>query len=255
MSNSPFNRPAFPLSVQRRIHTYAPCLVLAAAAAFAACGKDGTGPGAVVSASLTPADTSIFKGDSATIEAVVQYEFGTGPAETVAWGVSDSSVLELSVVGTGVASVTGLTRGDAYVIALINTEFWDSSEVRIGDIGDIRWRAEGVGANTYSGAALDASGRIYTVYWDSFPGTLSALTPGGEVVYSVPGAWADFAGTVLSDGTAYSNGSQYVQRNAPDGSQDWQAACGTSYSGIAVDLDGSVACVSPGSLISRCLPG
>jgi hypothetical protein len=193
-----------------------------------------------LTAYLEPEDSSVYIGDSLTVQAIVEGRSGPETPDTIVWAASDSSVIELSEVGPGELKVRSLARGTSWVIALINDYYADSALVTIDSVGDIRWRVEGVGDRTWSGASLDASGRIYTV--QNGPDMLSAVTPDGDVAYTVSGDWADLSGNVLPNGTAYANGGLYVQRNSPSGALDWQVTCGTSHSGIAIDSSGYVAC-------------
>ena len=119
----------------------------------------------------------------------MEYWSGPGLPDTVEWSVSDDAVLELVQTQRGEATVRGVSRGTAYVLADMNGEFRDSTEVRVGGIGDLRWRVEDAAAMPVSGPALDAAGRIYTV--SNRPDSLFAVNADGTVAYAVPSCWAD----------------------------------------------------------------
>jgi hypothetical protein len=235
--------------------TGGPFVLLAVILTEAGCRNDGVRPDVLVSVSISPSDSTVFAGDTVTYEALAEYESGIREPDSLVWRVSDSAVLSLTAEADGTATVVGLDRGEGYVICEVDEVVVDSSALIVVRPGDVRWRVEGAGATTYSGPALDAQGRIYTVYIDEHPGTLNAVSPAGDVIFSITGCWSDFSGSVLPDGTAYTTRGLCVQRNAPDGSVDWRNVdCWSgSYGGIAVDLNGAVICMDD-TLLMRISP-
>lgn len=215
--------------------------LLIALSATAGC-SDSTGPLEILDVSLEPSDTLLITGESATFGALAEYEWGVYPADSVSWSVSDIGVLRIIGVEDARATVSADASGEAFIIATLG-QFTDSARVIAVEPGDVRWRAEGIGAATFSGPALDDQGRIYTVQPGDFPGRLSLTLPDGQPAFSVSACWADLSGSVLPDGTAFTNGSQCVRRHAPDGATEWLVACGSSYAGTAVASDGSVVCL------------
>ncbi|MGD8700071.1 MAG: hypothetical protein PVJ43_12315, partial [Gemmatimonadales bacterium] len=204
-----------------------------------------TEPPKALSASIVPADTTIFAGDALTFQAVVEYESGPQPPDTVVWVVSDLEVLSLPVVQDGRATVTGSERGASYVIATINKTFVDSALVQVVRPGDTRWRVT-VGATwQIPTPALDGQERVYVVHAGADGRVLSAFKPDGILAYSVPTCpFSEMSPAVSVDGSAYVTGSGCTQRHAPDGSVDWTFSQGSWDGGVAVASDGSVVIVS-----------
>lgn len=216
--------------------------VLALAVSGIGCG-DSLAPGEVLSVAIAPADTTAFAGDSITFEAFVEHRSGLGSPDTVLWSVSDPGVLSLSQEPGGRASVTAQKRGEAYLIALINAEFVDSSHVTVVQPGDVRWRLKDEARLlAASGPALDGLGRVYVSHiGNGEQELLSAFTTNGESVFSVPSCVSRLSPSISDNGHAYTTGISCTQGHGPDGTAEWGEPFGTFDGGLAVAADGSIA--------------
>jgi outer membrane protein assembly factor BamB len=204
--------------------------------------ESSTEPPKALSASITPADTTIFVGDTVTLEVVVEYESGPAAPDTVVWTITDSVVLSRPVVEDGRATVAGRERGVGYVIAEINNEFVDSAEVTVVRPGDVRWQVEINNGTSTTGPALDSQGRVYVTHWG--PEQLTAFEPSGAMLYSVAGCLGNMSPSVSSDNHAYASGGACIRRYGPSGAVDWALSVGTFDGGIALASDGSAVAIT-----------
>jgi hypothetical protein len=212
-------------------------VILASLLLQVGCSDDRVQPDRLLSVSLSPTDSTIFAGDALTYEAMAEYESGTRQPDSVKWTVSKPEVLSLTVEAGASATVTGMERGEGFVVVEVDDQLVDSAQVTVVQPGDVRWVTD-VSYGSYSGPALDAWGRVFVVGG----GNLTALSPLGEIVFSVPYCnWSELSGSVLPDGTAYTTGNSCVQRHASDGSLVWQFDDGgTRKGGVAVTSSGGV---------------
>ncbi len=234
--SAPFRYP-YPLSGIRILRTVALWVAAGGAIALMSCG-DSTEPDLPHSASLAPGDSTIWRGDSLRVTAVVEWTSGPRTPETVAWAVSDSFVIDLAVVATGVAKVEGVGAGTAWVTAIINTEYTDSCEVTVVEGGDVLWRRGLSASGSYAGPALDDQGRIYVSV--NQPDSLIAFRPNGDLIYRAPACWSYIGPSVAPSGVAYANGFDCMQQHGPDGAIDWTVPFGSMDGGLAIHSDGSV---------------
>lgn len=149
---------------------------------------DTSGPGVILSVSLSPADSTLFAGDSLRVDVSVEYESGPNVPESVTWGVWDPAVLAVRALTDGGAMVTGMENGRAYVIATVDETGVDSAAVEVRP-GDVRWIAD-VGGGSLNHTALDSSQRIYVVNADGpgplLNGMLHGLMADGTSLYAEP---------------------------------------------------------------------
>ncbi|NIW35220.1 MAG: PQQ-binding-like beta-propeller repeat protein [Gemmatimonadetes bacterium] len=211
--------------------------------AIAAC-EDGTGPGDVA-LTFTPADTTLFSGDSLAIDLSVASGSDPASAANAEWTVSDSSVLGVRALAGGAARVRARARGTAYVIATVEDRFVDSARVRVVEFGDARWRVPRLAPHGTTAPALDGQGRVYSgLFRDS---TFMALSSEGTPIFSVSSTWSYLSPAVMAEGTSYTEG-RTLQRHAADGGLDWNVDYAYTWvgHGLAVDADGTVVCLDPG---------
>jgi outer membrane protein assembly factor BamB len=147
-------------------------------------------------------------------------------------------VLRLSGITGSEVEVTGLARGEAYVIAVIEEEFRDTAWVEVVEPGQERWRVS-VGEHAFSGrrVALDGQGRVYVAV--DQPGELVAVDPAGELLFQVAACSSTLSPAVTLEGFAVTGGLGCTQRLTPEGALVWSVPVGELDSGAAVAADGS----------------
>lgn len=206
-----------------------------AAAAVAACNSSVTGTGNGSSATIEPSDTLLLTGEELTLRAVVQYDVGAGDPSAIAWGVSDTSVLGLTVTDL-TALVTAKDSGMSYVVARINNTFRDSARVAVVGPGNVRWRRS-LTTSALS-PAIDGEGRILVGIGTTSP-KLMALDPAGHTSYTSPSC-ASVLGPSVSDGdTAWTTGDACTRAHLVDGSAAFtKVPFGTLGGGVAVTANG-----------------
>lgn len=175
----------------RRLARWAGRLVLLGAAACD--GEPPLVPPVPAAIVLTASDTLTAPGHPLTFTAVVVDADGQPVlSAAVAWSVRDTLRGRITAEG---AFTGGPWVGRVYVRAhLADPPLAESLAVRVVPPGTVRWvwAAAELGGTMPSigGPALAPDGTVYVLVdtgsWPDYPGTLVALTPGGEVVWSTP---------------------------------------------------------------------
>lgn len=215
------------------------CLLLALAPLQVGCSDDGVEPDRLLSVSLSPTDSTIFVGDAVVYEARARYESGTRPPDSVTWTVSNPGVLLVTIETGSSATVTGIERGEGFVIAEVDEQLVDSVHVAVVGPGDVRWRADTEGASGWGNtAALDDLARIYV---SGQANGLYAYSTSGELLFTEPSCYSVSSPSVAPNGTAYLTGHDCTQARNADGSLRWSLPIGAGIEGgVAVTSDGSV---------------
>lgn len=217
---------------------FAAALGAAAAIAFGAgCQKNESliNPYEALSGSVTTPDTTVLAGVAFEVAAEVEYRSGPGAPSKVVWSVSDGSVLKLATDFGRTVEVSGLKRGEAFVIAFMNDRFRDSAKVTVFAPGDVKWRTP-IQGTSLSSPALDLDGNSYIA---EVGHGLAVIEPDGSLFFRIDACAGELAPSVLETGSAYLTGDGCAEERAPDGGLGWSVGFGSADGGPAVAADGS----------------
>lgn len=198
-------------------------------------------------AEITTGDTLIFQGETVVYTALAIYGIGPGVPQSIRWGASDTTVVEVDVQSDGTADVEALKEGTSWIIAFVNEEFRDSALVTVVLRGGARWENTyaGVPTGLYPAIGGDSLIRIVTGGGTPLLRILAPESGGGTATASCFSAFGPSLGA--SDAT-YTSGPQCTRRHAQNGDSAWTAPVGGSAVGVAVAADGGAIAVTTDSV-------
>lgn len=204
----------------------------------ATCATDGT---------IVTGDALLFDGEVIVYSARAQYGFGPGLPASVAWTVSDATVLDLEARADWTAGVTAIDTGTAWVIALINDQFLDSALVTVVLPGAARWRSTfaGVPAAAYPAIGVDSVVRVVT---GGATPLLRLFAPATGVATAVASCLSAFGPSLGTSDVAFATGAQCTRRHAQNGDTVWTAPVGSAALGLAVAADNGAITLSGDSV-------
>jgi hypothetical protein len=218
------------------------------AAVVAACSDDPFGGASqTFGAEITTGDTLVFEGETVIYTALAIYGVGPGTPQSVRWGASDTTVLEVEVRSDGRANVDALKAGTSWITAYVNEAFYDSAFVTVVPRGGDRW------ANTYAGVptglypAIGADSLVRIVTGGASP-LLRILAPESGSGTSVASCYSALGPSLGVSDVTFATGQQCTRRHAQNGDSTWSASPGSAALGVAVAADGGAITVTADSV-------
>jgi hypothetical protein len=231
-------------------------LAVVALAVGTACSEDpfpgatDTLGGEIISslADLTAAgDTLIFESETTVYAAIAVYGVGPGVPQSIRWGTTDTTVLEISVLNDLSAFVRATAPGEAWLVALINEQFWDSLRVTVVLRGGPRWTTSFAGVPVGLHPAIGADSLIRVVTGGASP-LLRMLAPDSGAGTSAASCFGALGPSLGVSDETYAAGGPCVRRHATSGDPQWTAPFSEAVLGVAVAADGGAIVVSTDSV-------
>jgi hypothetical protein len=231
--------------------------VVAAAAVGTGCSEDpfagatDTIGGEIISPStddlVAAEDTLLFVGETTIYAAIAVYRVGPGVPQSIRWGTTDTTVLEVDVLNDLSAFVRAAAPGTVWLVALINEEIRDSLEVTVVFRGGARWETAfaGVPAGVYP--AIGADSLIRVVTGGATP-LLRILSPESGAFTSTASCFGALGPSVGVSDEAYAGGGTCVRRHAKGGDAQWTTPFTEAVLGVAVAADGGAIALSTDSV-------